>query len=436
MYTATAGRAPRDKLGLAAAMAPSQRLLLLIPTSSYRTEDFVDAARSLDVDLVIASDRPNVMASEFPDHLLTLPFSDPAAAAREMQRYAARRPIDAVVPVDDATTVVASAVGEALGLRVNPLAAAQATRDKRVMRDRLARAGVPSPSFTVVRVDEDGAAAAARVAYPCVLKPRVLSASRGVIRADDPASFVAAFARIGAILREPDVAALGEGTDTILVEGFVPGREVALEGLLEDGVLRTLALFDKPDPLDGPFFEETLYVTPSRLPAATQAVVADVAARAARALGLTDGAVHCELRLRAGTAGALEPVVLEIAARSIGGLCGRTLRFGTGLSLEELILRRALGRPVDSLEREQAAAAVMMIPIPRGGVLEEVRGLDAARAVPLIEDVTISLHKGQELVPLPEGSRYLGFIFSRAAGPAEAEAALREAHRHLHFVIR
>jgi biotin carboxylase len=436
MYTATAGRAPRDKLGLAAAMAPSQRLLLLIPTSTYRTEDFVDAARSLDVDLVIASDRPNVMAGEFPDHLLTLPFSDPAAAAREMQRYAARRPIDAVVPVDDATTVVASAVGEALGLRVNPLAAAQATRDKRVMRERLARAGVPSPSFAVVRVDEDGAAVAARVAYPCVLKPRVLSASRGVIRADDPASFVAAFARLGAILRAPDVAALGEGTDTILVEGFVPGREVALEGLLEDGVLRTLALFDKPDPLDGPFFEETIYVTPSRLSAATQAAVADVAARAARALGLTDGAVHCELRLRPGTAGALEPVVLEIAARSIGGLCGRTLRFGTGLSLEELILRRALGRRVDSLERERAAAAVMMIPIPRGGVLEEVRGLDVARAVPLIEDVTISLHKGQEVVPLPEGSRYLGFIFSRAAGPAEAEAALREAHRHLQFVIR
>jgi len=436
MYTATAGRAPRDKLGLAAAMAPSQRLLLLIPTSTYRTEDFVDAARSLDVDLVIASDRPNVMAGEFPDHLLTLPFADPAAAAREMQRYAARRPIDAVVPVDDATTVVASAVGEALGLRVNPLAAAQATRDKRVMRERLARAGVPSPSFTVVRVDEDGAAVAARVAYPCVLKPRVLSASRGVIRADDPASFVVAFARLGAILRAPDVAALGEGTDTILVEGFVPGREVALEGLLEDGVLRTLALFDKPDPLDGPFFEETIYVTPSRLRAATQAAVADVAARGARALGLTDGAVHCELRLRAGPAGVLEPVVLEIAARSIGGLCGRTLRFGTGLSLEELILRRALGRRVDSLERERAAAAVMMIPIPRGGVLEEVRGLDVARAVPLIEDVTISLHKGQEVVPLPEGSRYLGFIFSRAAGPAEAEAALREAHRHLQFVIR
>jgi len=436
MYTATAGRVRRDKLSSAAAMAPSQRLLLLIPTTTYRTEDFVAAARSLDVDLVIASDRPNVMAGEFPDHLLTLPFSDPAASAREVREYAARRPLDAVVPVDDVTTVVASAVGEALGLRVNPLAAAQATRDKRVMRELLARAGVPSPTFTTVRIDEDPAAAARRMAYPCVLKPRVLSASRGVIRADDEAAFVAAFARIRAILREPEVAALGEGTDSIVVEGFVPGVEVALEGLLEDGALRTLALFDKPDPLDGPFFEETIYVTPSRLPAATQAAVADVAARAARALGLSDGAVHCELRLRAAAGGALEPVVLEIAARSIGGLCGRTLRFGTGMSLEELILRRALGRPVESLERERAAAGVMMIPIPRGGLLEEVRGLDEARAVPHVEDVTISLHKGQEVVPLPEGSRYLGFIFSRAATPARAEAALRAAHRHLQFVIR
>ncbi len=416
-------------------MAPSERLLLLIPTTTYRTEDFVEAAQTLDVDLVIASDRPNVMSGEFPDHLLTLPFGDPAAAAREMRGYAARRPLDAVVPVDDATTVVASAIGEALGLRVNPLAAAQATRNKRVMRELLARAGVASPPFTTVGVAEDPRVAARRMTYPCVLKPLVLSASRGVIRADDAAAFVAAFERIRAILRAPDVAEAGEGTDTILVEGFVPGTEVALEGLLEAGVLRTLALFDKPDPLDGPFFEETIYVTPSRLPEATQAAVTETAARAARALGLSDGAVHCELRLRP-TAAGLEPVVLEIAARSIGGLCGRTLRFGTGMSLEELILRRALGRPIASLEREHAAAAVMMIPIPRGGLLEETRGLDEARAVRHIEDVTISLHKGQEVVPLPEGSRYLGFIFSRAATPVEAEAALREAHRHLQFVIR
>jgi biotin carboxylase len=416
-------------------MAPSQRLLLLIPTTTYRTEDFVEAARSLDVDLVIASDRPNVMSGEFPDHLLTLPFSDPTAAVREIRGYAARRPLDAVVPVDDATTVVASAIGQALGLRANPLAAAQATRNKAVMRELLARAAVPSPTFTRVALADDPRTRAPRVSYPCVLKPLVLAASRGVIRADDEAEFVAAFERIRAILGAPDVAEVGEGTDAILVEGFVPGSEVALEGLLEDGRLHTLALFDKPDPLDGPFFEETVYVTPSRLPEVTQAAVAETAARAARALGLTDGAVHCELRLRPAAAGP-EPVVLEIAARSIGGLCGRTLRFGTGMSLEELILRRALGRPIASMERERAAAAVMMIPIPRGGILEEVGGLDEARAVPHIEDVTISLHKGQEVVPLPEGSRYLGFIFSRADTPVEAEASLREAHRHLHFVIR
>jgi biotin carboxylase len=409
--------------------------LLLIPTTTYRTEDFVEAARSLDVDLVVASDRPNVMSGEFPDYLLTLPFSDPTAAVREIRGYAARRPLDAVVPVDDATTVVASAIGQALGLRANPLAAAQATRNKAVMRELLARAAVPSPTFTRVALADDPRAHARRVSYPCVLKPLVLAASRGVIRADDATEFVAAFERIRAILGAPDVAEVGEGTDAILVEGFVPGSEVALEGLLEDGRLHTLALFDKPDPLDGPFFEETVYVTPSRLPEVTQAAVAETAARAARALGLTDGAVHCELRLRPAAAGP-EPVVLEIAARSIGGLCGRTLRFGTGMSLEELILRRALGRPIASMERERAAAAVMMFPIPRGGILEEVGGLDEARAVPHIEDVTISLHKGQEVVPLPEGSRYLGFIFSRADTPVEAEASLREAHRRLHFVIR
>ena len=279
-------------------MGHFQRLLLLIPTTTYRTEDFVEAARTLDVDLVIASDRPNVMSGEFPDHLLTLPFRDPAAAAREMRGYAARRPIDAVVPVDDATTVVASAIGEALGLRVNPLAAAQATRNKRVMRERLAGGGVPSPAFTLVSVDDDPRAAARRVAYPCVLKPLVLSASRGVIRADDEDAFVAAFARLAAILRAPDVADLGAGTDEILVESFVPGVEVALEGLLERGVLRALALFDKPDPLDGPFFEEMIYVTPSRHPDPVQRAIVDVTARAARALGLSDGAVHAELRLR------------------------------------------------------------------------------------------------------------------------------------------
>jgi hypothetical protein len=211
---------------------------------------------------------------------------------------------------------------------------------------------------------------------------------------------------------------------------------VALEGLLVDGALETLALFDKPDPLDGPFFEETIYVTPSRLSESTQAAVRECTASAARALGLGDGPVHAELRVNQDEQGRDRAWMIEIAARSIGGLCSRTLTFGTGMSLEEIILRHALALPIVSLERERRAAGVMMIPIPKGGVLEAVEGLDEARAVPLVEDVVISMHKGQEIVPLPEGSRYLGFIFSRADTPARAEAALREAHRRLRFAIR
>jgi biotin carboxylase len=422
--------------GSARPPAARQRLLLLIPTTTYRTEDFMDAARRLDVDLVVASDRPNTMAGEFPDSLLTLPFADPAAAAAEMKDYAARRPLDAVVAVDDLTTEAAAAIGGALGLRANPVAAVSATRNKLHMRERLARAGVPSPPFTSFAVADDPRAAARRVPYPCVLKPLVLSASRGVIRADGEAEFAAAFERIRAILAAPDVQELGEGKDRILVEGFVPGAEVALEGLLVDGALETLALFDKPDPLDGPFFEETIYVTPSRLSESTQAAVRECTASAARALGLGDGPVHAELRVNQDEQGRDRAWMIEIAARSIGGLCSRTLTFGTGMSLEEIILRHALALPIVSLERERRAAGVMMIPIPKGGVLEAVEGLDEARAVPLVEDVVISMHKGQEIVPLPEGSRYLGFIFSRADTPARAEAALREAHRRLRFAIR
>jgi formate-dependent phosphoribosylglycinamide formyltransferase (GAR transformylase) len=418
-----------------------KRLLLLVPTMTYRTEDFMEAAGRLDIDLIVASERTNVMAGEFPDSLLTLPFNDPAAAARQIQGLVGARPIDAVVPVDDATTVVGATIAEALGIRANPVAAVSATRNKLRMRDRLSQVGVPSPLYTSFAVTDAPEVAARRVGYPCVLKPLVLSASRGVIRADTEAEFVAAFRRIRAILETPEVRELGEGTDRILVEGFIPGAEVALEGLLSDGTLHTLALFDKPDPLDGPFFEETIYVTPSRLAEAAQAAIRDCAARAAAALGLRDGPVHAELRVNdhgpiRGREAGDSPWLLEIAARSIGGLCSRTLRFGTGLSLEEIILRHALDLPIASLERDHRAAGVMMIPIPRGGVLEEVEGLDEARAVALIEDVTISVHKGQELVPLPEGWRYLGFIFSRAATPAEAEAALRAAHSRLRFVIR
>ena len=407
------------------------RILLLLPTRTYRTEDFLAAALGLGVEVVVASERANALAAERPDELLALDFLDPAAAAREAAAFARAHPLDAVVPVDDDTTVVAAAISAALGQPHNSVASAAAARDKHLMRALLARAGVPVPHYTLCSLDEDPGAVAARVGYPCVVKPLFLSASRGVIRADEPDGFVAAVRRLAAILEIPDVAERGgEAARQYLVEAFVPGEEVALEGLLLKGELQVLALFDKPDPLEGPFFEETIYVTPSRLGADVQAEIAATTARAARALGLVEGPIHAELRVNRDG-----PWVIEIAARSIGGLCSRTLRFGTGLSLEELILRHALGMEIPSLERERRAAGVMMLPIPRRGTLREVRGQDAAKAVPGVEEVAVTAHLGQELIPLPEGAAYLGFLFARAETPEAVEAALHEAHRRLDFVI-
>ncbi|HEX3175884.1 MAG TPA: ATP-grasp domain-containing protein [Methylomirabilota bacterium] len=407
------------------------RLLLLLPTRTYRTEDFVDAAHRLGVDLVCASERPSTLESLSPDTLLTLDFSDPAAAAARAVEWSADRPLAAVVGVDDVTAPAAAAIAERLGLRASAPAAVTAARDKFQMRQCLAAAGVPVPRFRRIALEEAPLRAARGVEYPCVLKPLALSASRGVIRANTADQFVAAFERIRALLQRDDVSVSGDAARFLLAEEYVPGLEIALEGLLSGGALHTLALFDKPDPLEGPFFEETIYVTPSRLPAAIQESIRTTTAAACAALGLTEGPVHAELRLNDDG-----PWVLEVAARSIGGLCSRTLRFGTGMTLEEIILRHALDWPIATLERERQAAGVMMIPIPRAGRLEGVRGLDDAKAVPLIEDVVVSAHVGQTLVPLPEGFQYLGFVFARGAAPADVEDALRIAHARLRFDIR
>jgi biotin carboxylase len=407
------------------------RVLLLLPTTTYRAPDFLEAARRLDVDVTVASEEPNALEGLQPAGLLTLDFRDPEACARRVAEFARAHPIDAVVGADDDTVVAAAAICDALGLPASPPEAAAAARNKGLLRRLLDRAGVPNPRSTLFRLQDDPAEAARSVAYPCVLKPTFLAASCGVIRADDPDSFRAAWRRIEAILGRPEVSAKGgEAASEILVEDYVPGAEVAVEGLLRGGELEVLAVFDKPDPLEGPFFEETIYLTPSRLPEATVTAVRSTTAQACRALGLAHGPIHAELRIN--------PVglsVIEVAARSIGGLCSRTLSFGAGISLEELILRHALRREEERPPRDPRAAGVMMIPIRRAGRLEKVSGLDQARAVPDVEDVVVSAHAGQLLVPLPEGSRYLGFIFSRAATVDRAEAALREAHAALMFEI-
>lgn len=384
------------------------------------------ASRRAGIDLTVASEQPSTFEAAQPESLLTLDFQNVAHAIERAAAFAQRHPVTAAVGVDDDTVVLATAINAGLGRETNPLPAAVAARDKAAQRAQLASAGVPVPKFSLRQMDEEVNALAATVRYPCVLKPLRLSASRGVIRADDPPAFVAAQRRLRAILES-----CGESPGRFLVEDFVPGYEVALDGLLVDNQLHVLALFDKPDPLDGPFFEETIYVTPSRHPTGAQEALVRCAADAARALGLRVGPVHAELRWNE-----QGPWLIELAARSIGGRCSAVLRFGDGtVSLEELVLRQAVGWPLPSLEREAGAAGVLMIPVPRAGRLQEVQGIAEARAVQGIDDVVITAHRGQELVPWPEGSRYPGFIFARAGSPAEAEQALRTAHRRLRFVF-
>jgi biotin carboxylase len=407
------------------------RLLLLMTTTTYRAGAFLEAAGRLGVPVVVGSDREQALAAANPGGHLTLNFLAPEEAAGVVVEFAKQYAIGGVVAADDDGALLAAVAAAALGQRHNTVEAVAAARNKFLMHEVLAAARVPSPDFISFSIDDDPVKIAALVNFPCVVKPLFLSASRGVIRADDPAQFVSGFEWVVAILRQPEVAAQGGVlAQQILVEAFIPGIEVALEGLLLDGELRVLALFDKPDPLEGPFFEETIYVTPSRHSAPVQQSIVACTQKAVAALGLQHGPVHAELRVN--DQGSW---ILEIAPRSIGGLCSRALRFGEDISLEELILRDTMGLEVASLEREQRAAGVMMIPIPQAGILREVRGQDEARCIPGIEEVRITIPVGQKVVPLPEGTRYLGFIFARDETPDRVETALREAHSRLTFLI-
>ncbi len=409
-----------------------KRLLLLIPSTSYRVGDFLAAARRLGIEVAVGSDRRQVLEKYAEGRTATFDFRDLESGVREIADYADRHPLAAVLGTDEETTVLAAMASQVLGLRHNPPESVAASVDKHRFRATLAGAGIPGPEFELLALDGNAIKAAPQVHYPCVLKPLALSASRGVIRANDRAEFVAASERIARLLATLDADVPERVRRHILVEDYVPGREVALEGLLAGARLRVLALFDKPDALAGPYFEETIYLTPSRFAPPLQERIVAAVATAVRALGLTEGPIHAEVRLGEGD---LPPVVIEIGARSIGGLCSRSLLFGAGIRLEELILRHALGMPQAPLAREACAAGVMMIPIPRAGTLREVSGLEMGRAVPAVEEVSITIPVGQTVVPLPEGARYLGFIFARADDPATVEAALREAHHRLDFAI-
>lgn len=397
------------------------RVLLVLPTATYRARDFTAAARALGAEVVIATDTKLAISGLAEDACVVVDPARPQEAAEAIARYHREHPLDTVLGVDEQGVLAAATAAERLGLRHNPPGAVATTRDKAAMREALRARGVAQPSYRIAPAGSSVPALAGEVGWPCVIKPVSLSASRGVIRVDDPTSAGRAAERIRAILGES-----GREGEALLVERYVDGLEVVVEGLLRDGRLDVLAVLDKPDPPDGPYFEETLFVTPSRLPRAAIEEVRRVSEHATSALGLTEGPIHAELRVSGGRA-----LVLEVAARSIGGLCSRSLRFGSDMTLEEVILRHGLGQPLEGIAREKKASGVMMIPIPRAGILRGVHGQAAALALPEVESVEVTIGKTRAVRPLPEGDRYLGFIFARADTAEEVESALRAAHARL-----
>jgi biotin carboxylase len=411
------------------------RVLLVATTTGYQIRSFGEAAGRLGVELVLASDRCDHLDDPWRDGAIPVRFHDRAASVSAVRSALADRPVRGVLAVGDRPAVLAAVVATSMGLPGNTPEAAERSRNKLLTRQAFSKARLPVPRFSVVPPGTSPARHAAHASYPAVVKPLALSGSRGVIRVDDAAGCMAAVERVRLLLQSPDVSEERDAAHgSILIESFVPGREKAIEGILSDGCLQTLAVFDKPDPLDGPFFEETIYVTPSCEKPAVVEAVSGAIGTAARALGLRHGAIHAECRVNE------EGVfVLEVAPRPIGGQCAQVLRFVVGeapeASLEEVLLRQALGEDVRHVTREAAAAGVMMIPIPRRGVFRGVSGVEEARAVAGIEDVRITAKTDAVLVPLPEGRSYLGFIFARTPEPAAAVAALRAAHAHLQFRI-
>ena len=410
------------------------RLLIFTAKLGYQTRSFDEAARKLGVDLVFVTDRCHKLDDPWGDRAIPVHFETPDAAAYAVLEAMRGQDVDGILALGDRPAVAASYVARGRSILYNHPAAVEACRSKLRMREVFREAGLCVPWFRAISHTPTPEPALLGISYPCVAKPLSLSASQGVVRANSREEFVAAATRIRRLLDSPEILATREpNLDQILVEGYIPGREVAVEGLLTDGVLRILAIFDKPDPLEGPYFEETIYVTPSRLADAQQREIEGCAADAVRALGLFHGPVHAEFRVNDD---GVWP--LEVAPRPIGGLCARALRFAPDaasqdIGLEELLLRHALGLPGSDWPREQSASGVMMIPVPKSGILEKIEGEDAARSVPGISALEITARLHDYIAAWPEGSSYLGFLFAAANSAEEVEEAIRAAHAKLRF---
>jgi hypothetical protein len=415
---------------------PSKRLLLFTAKLGYQTRSFEDAARKLNVQLVYVTDRCHQLEDPWGDQAIAVHFETPETAAYTVTEALRGQNVSGILALGDRPAAAAAYAARGLGLCYNHPAAVEACRSKLRMKEVFRDAGLNVPWFQKFPIDPAPEPSLLSISYPCVLKPLSLSASQGVVRANNREQFLATAARVRRLLQSPEILATREpNLDQMLVEGYMPGREVAMEGLLTDGELNILAIFDKPDPLEGPYFEETIYVTPSRLPESVLQAVEKCARDAVRALGLSHGPIHAEFRI---SEHGVWP--LEVAPRPIGGLCARALRFSLGgetepIGLEELLVRHALELPGSDSPRERIASGVMMIPVPKSGILDAVSGEESARSIPGITELTITARLRDVIAAWPEGSSYLGFLFARGSTPEGVEQALRDAHEKLSFTI-
>lgn len=396
---------------------------LVVPSEAYRIDDWMQAARRLGVEIALATDAHHSLAEDMGAHMIPVDLDDPEGSA--LRIAASNLPIRAIIPIDDRGVTMAARAAALRRIAHNSVDAADATRNKGYMRRRL-HGVVDQPSFMILEEDQTGREALP-VGLPAVVKPASLAGSAGVIRVDEPGRMDGTVARVRAIAMDQGASS----KEAVLVESYIPGVEVAVEGMVTDSEWETLAVFDKPDPLEGPYFPETHYVTPSRLQQEVLERVEETCARASRSLGIVRGPVHVELRVNRHRV-----VLLEIASRPIGGLCGRSLTFGlSGASLEELLLRNAMGLKVRGTRLFPGASGVSMIPVPAAGVFAGMEGTAEALEVDHITGIEVNRIIGRRVVPLPDESTYLGFVFARAPTPGEVETALRTASKVLQVRI-
>ncbi len=398
-------------------------LLLIAHPNSYRIAPYIKAANRMGVNVTVASEGKHSLISEIASGL-HITFDQPRQTVATILQAHKQTPFSGILGSDDHTVELAAMVAELLQLPHNSPRAAFCSQRKDIARAELALSACPVPLHCLIDLQQPLQKQMAGLPWPCVIKPLNMSASRGVIRADNEAAFMAACQRIKPIIQENQHDFTRHH---VLVEEYIDGVEIAFEGYLHNAQLHPITIFDKPEPLIGPFFEETIYVTPSRLEADLQAKILQRVQQACDAYGLTTGAVHAECRIDE-----RDIWILEVASRTIGGDCARMLD-NKNFSIEELAISLAIDAPIKA-ELPDQARGVMMIPIKEKGLLKRVEGLLAARDVPHIDQVEMIIPPGHEMIPLPEGNQYSGYIFASGQTPEQVTAAIKQAYAKLKFV--